>query len=501
MRKELTLRLLWPAALAAGLAVQSLAACTSIVVGRKASETGAVLFGHNEDDFGDRVVHVWKVPRLRHSPEETVLFLGGAEIPQAADTWAMLWFQVDGLEYSDLYCNEWGVTVASDACPSREENPVLTDGGAGWPLRRVVAERAKTAAEGVRIAGELLDRFGYPSSGRTLVICDSKEGWLLSMAAGKHWVAQRVPDDAVVVLPNTYVVRGVSAGDKKNFLLSSEDPIAYARSAGWWSPDTDGPFDFSRAYRTRFTDSEALKKRSFDLRQWRGLSLLNGHPIPYEEAERDGLPFSVKPRKKVGIRDVMAVLRDHYEGTPHAVPPGEGKSPHAGGERPICHAATLFSTVAELRSGIPEPLKARIWTAFGRPDVTPYTPWYACLERTPEAFHGRSGPASESASAEAAFSRHFDPPPGTFAPDDSSAFWILKNHADRIDRDYFRLINEAVEWRAAVEDEIFQTADRVEKNAVSLFGKNPEEAVRILTHQVDSLAMEPILRLRRWPAQ
>jgi dipeptidase len=360
----------------------------------------------------------------------------------------------------------------------------------------VVAERAKTAAEGVAIAGAILDRFGYPSSGRTLVICDSKEGWLLSIAAGKHWVAERVPDDAVVVLPNTYIIRGVSAGDRKNFMLSSEDPIAYARSAGWWSPGSDGPFDFSRAYRSAGFDSEALVRRSFDLRQWRGLSMLTGRRIPEEEAERNGLPFSMQPGKKVGIRDVMAVLADHFEATQYAVSPGEGKTPHAGGERPICHAMTLFSTVAELRSGMPKPLTARIWTAFGRPDVTPYTPWYACIERTPEAFHVRSG----CASAEEAFIRHFSPLPGTFTPDDSSAFWMLKNRADRIDRDYFRLIGGAAEWRAAVEEEMFETVDRIEKDAVSLFGKNPEEAALFLTHQVDSLAMEPLLRLRRLPA-
>ena len=49
-------------------------------------------------------------------------------------------------------------------------------------------------------------------------------------------------------------------------------------------------------------------------------------------------------------------------------------------------------------------------------------------------------------------------------------------------------------------DEVVNEDDTViEKNAVSLFGRNPDEAVRILTHQVDSLAMEPILRLRRLP--
>jgi dipeptidase len=498
MRKGLIFgfRLLAAAALPAAFAVPALNACTSVVVGRNASATGAVLFGHNEDDYGDRVVNAWKVPRIRHRPGETVRFRSGAEIPQIAETWAMLWFQVDGLEYSDFYCNEWGVTVASDACPSREDSPDLADGGAGFPLRRVVAERARTAAEGVRIAGEILDRFGYPSSGRTLVICDQKEGWLLSMAAGRHWAAERVPDDGVTVLPNTYVIRRVRSDDRKNFILSADDPAGYARARGWWSPESDGPFDFARSYRTRDTDSEALARRSYDLRQWRGLSLLTGRPIPEEEAERDGLPFSMKPRSPVGIRDVMAVLRDHFEGTRYAVPEGPENTPHAGGERPICHAMTLLSIVAELRGSVPPPMTARLWTAFGRPDVTPYTPWYEGIAVAPDGFHVRSG----SASPDEAFSRHFDSLPGTFAPDDSSAFWILKNRADRIDRDYFRLIAGAVEWRRAVEEEAFAAADRIEKEAGFLYEKDPEAAGRFLAGKVDSLAMEPLRRLKRTPA-
>ncbi len=443
--------------------------CTSVVIGCKASADGSVIFGHNEDDFGTRVVNAWRVPRLRHEPGESVRFRNGAEIPQVPETWAMIWFQVNGLEFSDTFCNEWGVTVASDACPSREDEPELTDGGIGFPLRRIVAERARTAREGVRIAGGLLDRFGYASSGRTLVICDPGEGWLLSIVAGKHWVAQRVPDDGVVVLPNTYVVRQVDPSDTVNFLVSGDDVIGHAVTRGWWPAGTGRPFDFAEAYRTRQDDSEAREKRNFDLRQWRGLSLLAGADIREEEAAGNGLPFFMKPGRPVRIQDVMDLMRDHFEGTRYDVTAGPGANPHFQGERPICHSATLFSVVARLRGDAPLPLRACLWVAFGRPDTTPFTPWYSGMTAVPDGFHNTPGILSPGD----ATARHFDPVPGTFDPDTSSAFWIFKGCADRVNADYSRRIAAASGTKRLIEERMFALEGEIEKQATLLDVGNP----------------------------
>ena len=458
--------------------------CTSVVVGRSASADGSVIFGHNEDDFGTRVVNAWRVPRLRHGSGEIIRFRDGAEIPQVPETWAMIWFQVNGLEFSDYYCNEWGVAIASDACSSREvEDPELTDGGIGFPLRRIVAERARTAREGVRIAGALLDRFGYVSSGRTLVICDPDEGWLLSMAAGKHWVAQRVPDDGVVVLPNTYVVRRVDPADTMNFVLSRDDIMDHAVERGWWSPDRDGPFDFARAYRSRQDDSEAREKRDFDLRQWRGLSFLTGSEIPEEEAAVNGLPFFMKPVRPVGIRDVMNLMRDHFEGTRFDVTAGPGANPHLQGERPICHSTTLFSVVAGLRKAVPPPLRACLWIAFGRPDTTPFTPWYSGMTAVPGGFHNT--PQIESPGD--AFARHFDPVPGTYDPDTLSAFWTFRNCANRVNEDYRDRIAAASETKRLIEGRMFALAGEIEKQAVLIDRRSPEKTGPFLArHAADA---------------
>ncbi len=135
------------------------------------------------------------------------------------------------------------MTVASDNCPSREDKPELTDGGIGYMLRRLVAERARTAREGVLLAGKLVERFGYIDSGRTYIIADPDEGWLFCVVNGKHWLARRVPDNEVAMVANTYTIRAVNLRNKANFLASA-DIVDYAKSRGWYDPQTDGPFDF-----------------------------------------------------------------------------------------------------------------------------------------------------------------------------------------------------------------------------------------------------------------
>jgi len=176
--------------------------CFTILVGKKASADGAVLFGHNEQNGGRRIINYRYIPRIKHKPGDRLTLKNGGFLPEVEETYAMLWQQNPGVAFGDSYFNEWGVVVASDSCGTKEnsfkelvERGDITDEGIGYMLRRLVAQRAKTAREGVRIAGELLNRFGYSDSGRSLIIADPNEAWVLSIARGKRWIAQRCPDD------------------------------------------------------------------------------------------------------------------------------------------------------------------------------------------------------------------------------------------------------------------------------------------------------------------
>ncbi|MCP5107707.1 MAG: hypothetical protein GY950_30240, partial [bacterium] len=244
--------------------------CFTVIVGKAASAGGVVLLAHNEDDAGKNLfVNVHRLPAVNHLRGEIVKLRKGAVIPQVVRTIGFLWLQMPGVEFGDSYLNRKGVVIASNSCASREDRPELTDGGIGFMLRRLMAERAPSAREAVEMAGRLIETYGYYSSGRSYAVADSKEGWLLQVVKGKHWIAQRVPDDQVAVVANCYTIGAVNLKDKKNF-LGSGDIVDYAVARGWYAPDRDGEFNFARVY----SAPGNIKNEKNSLRQWRGINLL-----------------------------------------------------------------------------------------------------------------------------------------------------------------------------------------------------------------------------------
>ncbi len=50
---------------------------------------------------------------------------------------------------------------------------------------------------------------------------------MLAVVKGKHWVAQRVPDDHIAIIPNYYTITTVNLTDTMNF-YGSDDLVEYA---------------------------------------------------------------------------------------------------------------------------------------------------------------------------------------------------------------------------------------------------------------------------------
>ncbi len=474
-------------------------ACSAVVAGKAATQDGSVLFGHNEDDSGRRVVNAWRVPGVRHEPGEMITLRGGGKVPQVRETYSYFWYQVNGLAYSDYYANEWGVHIASDACASREDQPERKQGGIGYMLRRIVAERAKSAREGVEIAGKLLDEWGYADLGRTYLICDANEGWVLAVVAGKHWVAQRVPDDGAVVVPNQYIIREVDFKDKKNFITSKSNIKDYAVKRGWYDPDSGKPFDFAYAYMRQHSENSQFMQRGYDTRQWYGHYLLTGDKVSTEKARDNGLPFSVKPDRKLAVQDVQAILRSHFEGTQYgpaekvnavmpenfqpdgkqgeAVPVFVPVNPNFTSERTFCTLTTVLSTVAQLRSDMPVEIGSLLWVSFGRPDVNVFLPWYYGMTHVPSVYNNTPGIDCPFM----ALAHHFDEAEGTYDFDADAAFWHLKELENVVDMHYYRAIEEVRPVWKEMEAQLFSMQPDIEKTALRLFSEKPGQAADFLT--------------------
>lgn len=369
-------------------------ACSTIIVGKKASPTGYVIVGHNEDDGGRLTVRHAFVP-ARSFKEGTSLPAeeGRALIPQVPETFAFYWSQVKGaqggMSNADAMLNSNGVYLASNSCARSRENMEdkdrLTEGGIEYNLRRVIAERATSARNGVEIAIAMLKQYGYAPSGRTYTIADKDEGWMVQVVSGKQFLAIRVPDDEVAFMPNHYTVRAADLTDGKE-VIPSDKLAEYAQKKGWYDPAKDGAFDFAKAYQ-----ADGSWQQSYNLlRQSGGLAVLLKKPWEGKE-----LPFSAKPDEPVTLSQVKEALRSHYEGTvndpSYARAQFPGGAPHDTTIRRICTGSTVESTVVTFAK---YPELTAVWTAFGHPCVLPYIPLHPLSGRLPKEIAGMEDPAA-----------------------------------------------------------------------------------------------------------
>ncbi len=439
-------------------------ACTTIVVGKDASTDGCVLMAHNEDDSPPQVVTLSRVPARTYEQNERVFLSSGAALEQPSETGEYLWLSLPEESYSQAGLNEWGVCIASDNCPSREDRDDFTDGGIGPMLRQVVIERAKTARDGARLIGELVERFGYQASGRTYIISDPDEAWLVCLVHGRDWLAWRIPDDEVGVVANSYAVREIDPTDEGR-VMASADIISYATERGWYDPERDGTFDFARTY----ADS-AVACNSANLgRQWSMLRRFAAEAPGYGM----DLPTSVKPKHKVGVADLMSALRDHYEDTDFYHPDPETGNPHLGSPRTVCTQTTQNAFVAQLRRGEPHGVRLVWWLCLSWPCTSCFVPFHYGISEIPAGWQsgGTAMPDAET------WELWMEPP---FQADEEYAFTTALNCRARVSEDYRGRIVPLRGRLDAIEAEALEGQSSFEDDVLEVWNGDPEKAAAML---------------------
>ena len=338
---------------AAVVAAVPLWACTTVVAGKNATVTGHVILGHNEDDRGNfEVLHGFVPPRTFRPGAKLSAEKGKAEIPQVPKTLGFYWSEVKGPSsspsFADVFLNEKGVAIVSNNALGTPQTDAsqLVEGGLAWALRRAVAERATSARDAVVVITNLVSTWGYAGAGRIYTVADRDEAWIVQLVYGRrNFVARRVADDEVAIIPNVYTIRAFQPGD----ILSTD---LAAKEAG---------FDFARAYQWEKTwKSPHSQDRSRNM-----VRLLTGQDLP-----TDDYPFAVKPAQKVDAALVKKILSTHYEGTPDEVPVAADGTRHDEGKvTPICRRSTVESSVFVFAS---EPTETRLAFATGSPCKVPY---------------------------------------------------------------------------------------------------------------------------------
>ncbi len=374
-------------------------ACTSLIAGKKATADGSVIITYAADShtlYGE----LYHQPAADHAPGsmrtvtewDTGKILG--QIPEAAHTYRTLGNM-----------NEHGLTIAESTWGGREElaGSGLIDYGS---LIYITLQRARTAREALKVMTELVEKYGYASSGESFSIADADEAWIMELIGkgnddkGAVWVARRVPDDCISGHANHARIHTFPLEDPET--LYSPDVISFARSKGYFN-GKDKDFSFSRAYAV--TDGGAL--RGCDGRVW---SFYNRHSQgaqPYLDwilkGEGAPLPLWVKPEKPVTVRDMQAMMRDHFEGTPLDMTTDIGAGPYAvpyrwrpltyqvdsveyTHERAIATQQTGFSFVSQMNSARPRAMKGILWFGVDDANTCVYVPVFNGSTAVPHEF-------------------------------------------------------------------------------------------------------------------
>lgn len=437
--------------------------CSTIVIGKAASQTGYVLVAHNEDDPGC-FVQSHLVPRMKHQGGETLTFAdGSAVIDQVAETWGYYWSEfraLHGEPFADAFVNEWGVSVVSNGCVgTRGTEDGSVTGGIGYGLRHLIAQRARSAREGVEVAAALVEQYGYYST-RSYTIADKDEAWVFQVIVGHNFVAQRVGDDEVFYIPNWLTVRHIDFADTahKRFYWS-KGLVSFAVEKGLYTPRAEGDhsdFDFSDVYQVEgaFIPSNTLRS---DL-AWRQLT--DGGSVAYRT-------FSIKAPRTYGVAELKAILRSHYDGHEEDLKTDPAMSPHRYG---ICRDTTVESVVIQFAAQAP---LTCLWRAFPRPCISPFVPWYIGLDRLPEGY--------EWLDAKPSLASHFAVGPAELRRNDNYAYWafhLLQNIMELNYQEGEELIHGQI---AALEERWDRTKPAVDAAAAALLETDPAAARELLT--------------------
>lgn len=468
-------------------------ACTSFLVGKKASTDGSVFISYNADDYG-MYGHLVYLPHGIH-PEgsmhkiidgDTHHYLG--EIPEVHET-----YTVNG------YINEYQVSIMESTWGGREE---LVDpkGLIDYvSLMRIALQRSKTARQAIETMTSLVEKYGYASSGESFSIADKNEIWIMEMIGkgtgrtGANWVAIRIPDDCIAAHANQSRIHKISQYNKKD-ILYSKDLISFARKSGYFC-GKDSEFDFANT----FAPADFGAIRYCETRVWsfynRFVSGMDKY-VNYVDGKHIGttepMPLYFRPDHKLSRQDIMAGMRDHYEGTPFDVTKDVGQGPWEMpyrptplqfeynkkkyfNERPISTQQTADTYIAQLRSFLPDVIGGILWYGNDDPNMISYTPIYCQNTTVPECF---DAPDADS---------------GKFSW--KSAFWICNWISNMTYPRYNQVFPAVRKVRNELDSLWTAQQPQIEAKAQELFVTSPDQAQAYLNDYSQQCAS---IMLKHW---
>ena len=468
------------------LSVKSGDGCTNLMITRGASADGWSMVSYSADSHTRYGVLVHYPAKSYPKGSMVKIYEWGkdrylGEIPQVERTYSV----IGNMNEHQLLIGEstWG------GVKSQFDPEGILDYGS---LMYLALQRCKTAREAIKLMTDLANRYGYASTGESISIADKNEVWFLEIIGkapkkidgvnvnkGVVWVAARLPDGTISAHANQARITKFPLNDPDNYLYAP-DVISHAREQGLFK-GKDSDFSFADAY----GPADASTIRGCDARVWSFFNKFADEDMqPYLEyamgdVTKKRMPLYVTPKRKLSVKDVADMMRDHYQGTAMDMTKDIG----AGGnalpyrwrpmnfevdgksylnERAIATQQTGFWFVGQSRADIPDEIGGVFWFGVDDAATSPLTPVYT---------------------SSTAISAHYALGNGSmleYSP--KSMFWLTNRIAQFA---YLRYNHIGAEVRSVIDDhENARIAEvrAIDKTAMILLKDNPEFVREFITN-------------------
>ncbi len=469
-------------------------ACTNFLVTKGASKDGSTMISYAADAhvlYG--ALYHWPAATY---PEGTMLdvyewdsgkYLG--QIKQTRQTYNVIGNM-----------NEFQLAIAETTYGGRKElasqSGSIMDYGS---LIYIALQRSKTAREAIKVITELMEEYGYHSSGESFSIADKNEVWILELIGkgegekGAVWVALKVPDGYVSAHANQARIQTFPLANGKTSITSkdinkiynneveciySHDVISFAKSKGWFNgkdkdfsfSDTYAPVDFSGARFCEMRVWSFFRQVHDDMDKY--MDYASGHNL------ENRMPLWIKPNRKISEHDVMNFMRDYLAGTPFDMSKDAGAAPFGlpyrwrpltwevdgveyCNERATVTQQTGFSFVSQSRSWLPDEIGGILWFGIDDAGSCVYAPFYSSITSIPHHYSLNSGAMMKY--------------------DRNSAFWVFNMVANFAYSRYNIIHPEIYEKQQNLEKKYIAYTPAIDQAALSIHKNNPKSSVEFLT--------------------
>ncbi len=479
-------------------------ACTNFLVSKGASVDGSTMISYAADShirYGElyfRKGGQWEpgtMVEVRDRGTNRLI----TKIPQAPITYNVIGFM-----------NEHQVSMGETTFGGRSELQDSTGLMDYAPLMFIALDRAKTAREAIQIIAELVELYGYHSSGESFSIADKNEVWIMEIIGkgtqmtwdkksgryfnknkGAVWVAKRIPEGYISAHANHARIMNFPLHDGKKSISSkymklinnpeieviyAHDVIDFARNKKYFE-GKDSEFGFSDVY----APLDFGAARFCEIRVWSFFRRFNDNMEQYKDYAsgfnlKNRMPLYIKPNRKISVADLIESKRDYLQGTEFDMTKDAGAGPHGCpyrwrpltwkyegktyfNERAAMTQQTGFSYITQARNWLPDPVGGINWFSVDDAGSTVYVPIYCGIFRVPESYAEGNGDIL------------------TYSP--TSAFWSFNKVSNFVYLRYDLMIQDVKKTQKELENSHFEAVTQADLQAIRMLKEKPEDMLSV----------------------